>query len=94
MKKFFLLFIIMFSLCGCNVITSETNYTIDDNITYFGNYEHFTIIETTDGILGEINTLVYNNDTKEKYHIYYSNREFAITKLYNVDGSPQLYVEE
>lgn len=94
MKKLFLLLIMILCLSGCGSNNQDETYTIDDNITYFGNYEHFTIIETTDGILGEINTLVYNNDTKEKYYIYYSNREFVITKLYNVDGSPQLYVEE
>lgn len=94
MKKFFLLLIMILCFSGCSANNQEETYTIDDNIIYFGNYEHFTVVEAIDGVLGEVNTLVYNNDTKEKYHIYYSNREFAITKLYNVDGTPQLYEGE
>ena len=80
-------------LCVCLLLTGcGTRYAEREDDSDFGD-GYFTLIQSW-GILGDNWYIVYANDTKVKYLIKCASYQYAITPLYNSDGSLQIYEEE
>lgn len=79
--------ILLFGLTGCKGY--EDAYKIERS--YFGDY--FIVIKMWDDPQGDY-MIAYAKDTKVKYLIWRSHYKGAITPLYNVDGSLQVYEED
>lgn len=80
-------------LCACLLLTGcGTRYSEPENDRDFGD-GYFTVIQSWGG-LGDDWYIVYANDTKVKYLIRWTGQQYAITPLYNSDGSLQVYEEE
>lgn len=88
-----LLCVIMTSgLTGCSFF-EDYNKRIISNIEADG---YFTVIkawgnESSNG--KNVYYIVYANDSKVKYFIYYDASQYGISHLYNTDGSLQIYEE-
>lgn len=93
MKKIIVLltiFILVFSLTGCN------NQTYEDSRQGGVSYDdwangYFTIIKSWGGVGNCQYMIVYANDTKVMYYIDCHSTAGGITPLYNADGTLQIY---
>ena len=87
-KKFIVLltmFILMFSLVGCGTTYQEAKNNKED----FCN-GYFTVVEKWSGN-GYEYRILYANNTKVKYIGIEYMHGFAISPLYNADGTLQIY---
>lgn len=95
MKKkialFLILCIMVMALCGCSSITTYEEAHSVNNHQFFGNY--FTLIRTwNDG--NNDYSILYANDTGVKYFLIDGYRSYALTPLYNADGTLQIWEGE
>ena len=78
--------LICVSAAGCGVSYQEAVNANTVNETTEADGYFTEILEW-----GDTYRIVYANDTKVKYLIYYSYNLFGITPLYNADGTLQVY---
>lgn len=76
---------------GCGTTYQEATGEVEEEQKDFA-YGYFTVI-TEWGENGRYK-IVYANDTKVKYFVFESGHRYAITSLYNADGTLQIYEEE
>lgn len=75
---------------GCGTTYQEAIDT-NTNSDYANGY--FTVVtEWNDS--GNVYRIVYANDTKVKYLIFTGGNRYAMTPLYNTDGTLQVYEED
>lgn len=84
--------IIILSLCllltGCGTKYEDAEDTLKE---IGGGY--FTLIKEWNGENGDLYKIVYANDSKVKYLMWFRGYRGGITPLYNADGSLQVYGE-
>lgn len=81
-------------LCVCLLLTGcGTRYAEREDDSDFGD-GYFTLIRSWGGSFDNDWCIVYANDTKVKYLIRWTGYQYAITALYNADGTLQIYEEE
>ena len=90
MKKFALvvmLCMLLLSLCGCvNTVSYNTASTTQQD-SFYG---YFTTVKTWNDI-DNTYSILYANDTHVMYFLIDGYRSYAMTPLYNTDGSLQIY---
>ena len=87
-KKFIAILSLCMLLTACSIIDYEA--AEDKSEITAGGY--FTLIKEWD-CDGNNFQIVYANDSKVKYLIWYGGQKGGITPLYNKDGSLQIYKE-
>ena len=91
-KKF--LAIILSSMLALSCVGCGTTYQDATNISSSSNSfakGYFTIITEWGGT--PIYRIVYANDTKVKYFVFFDGYRGGISPLYNADGTLQIYEE-
>lgn len=79
--------LLCFSAC-----TADNSVNID--VETYAFLDYFTVIETgVDPVTMDEYKIMYANDTKVKYLLVDGYRSYAITPLYNADGTLQVYTE-
>ena len=77
-------------LCGCSSFSSYEEANINPD-NYFSK-GYFTVIKSWyGGINYPTEYIVYANNTKVMYYVFFGTYSSGITPLYNADGTLQIY---
>lgn len=93
MRKIFLVIILsgmlILSCVGCGTTYQEATNTSNSSDSFAKGY--FTVITEWGGT--PTYRIVYANDTKVKYFVFFDGYRGGISPLYNADGTLQIYEE-